>query len=164
MGVRVDKAGTDDEVRGVDHAAGGSLDVAGFDDPSAADGDVAPVRRATGSVHDSSVFDEQIVSHRGTLLFSWSLRARSAQSQASRSGKSRRPSPSYARNLKRRRIEIMAGLLEGKCTLITGAGTGIGRGAALCFARHGAKVAAVDIVPQTGEETVRMIKAEGGDA
>jgi NAD(P)-dependent dehydrogenase (short-subunit alcohol dehydrogenase family) len=58
----------------------------------------------------------------------------------------------------------MAGLLEGKCSLITGAGTGIGRGAALCFARHGAKVAVVDIVPETGEETVAMIKAEGGDA
>ena len=58
----------------------------------------------------------------------------------------------------------MAGLLQGKCTLITGAGTGIGRGAALCFARHGAKVAVADIVEQTGEETVRLIKADGGEA
>ncbi len=58
----------------------------------------------------------------------------------------------------------MAGLLQGKCTLITGAGTGIGRGAALCFARHGAKVAVADIVAETGEETVRLIKAEGGEA
>ena len=58
----------------------------------------------------------------------------------------------------------MAGLLAGKCMLITGAGTGIGRGAALCFARHGARVAVADIVPETGEETVRMIKTDGGDA
>ena len=58
----------------------------------------------------------------------------------------------------------MAELLQGKCTLITGAGTGIGRGAALCFARHGAKVAVADIVAETGEETVRLIKADGGDA
>src|SRR5579885_3324759 len=58
----------------------------------------------------------------------------------------------------------MAGMLEGKCALITGAGTGIGRGAALCFARHGARVAVADIASETGEETVRMIKADGGDA
>jgi NAD(P)-dependent dehydrogenase (short-subunit alcohol dehydrogenase family) len=58
----------------------------------------------------------------------------------------------------------MAGLLEGKCTLITGAGAGIGRGAALRFARHGARVAVVDIAPDLGEETVRLIKAQGGEA
>jgi NAD(P)-dependent dehydrogenase (short-subunit alcohol dehydrogenase family) len=58
----------------------------------------------------------------------------------------------------------MAELLEGKCTLITGAGTGIGRGAALTFARHGAKVAVADIMTETGEETVSMIKAAGGEA
>ena len=58
----------------------------------------------------------------------------------------------------------MARMLEGKCTLITGAGAGIGRGAALTFARHGARVAVVDIAPESGAETVKLIKAEGGDA
>ena len=58
----------------------------------------------------------------------------------------------------------MARMLEGKCTLITGAGAGIGRGAALTFARHGARVAVVDITPESGAETVKLIKAEGGDA
>ena len=58
----------------------------------------------------------------------------------------------------------MAGLLEGKCSPITGAGAGIGRGAALCFARHGAKVAVVDIAADTAEETVRLIKTECGQA
>src|ERR1700733_6662422 len=58
----------------------------------------------------------------------------------------------------------MARMLEGKCTMITGAGAGIGRGAALTFARHGAKVAVVDIAPESAEETVRLIKAEGGEA
>jgi len=58
----------------------------------------------------------------------------------------------------------MARMLEGKCGLITGASTGIGRGAALCFARHGAKVAVVDIAQDAGEETVRLIKADGGEA
>jgi NAD(P)-dependent dehydrogenase (short-subunit alcohol dehydrogenase family) len=58
----------------------------------------------------------------------------------------------------------MAGMLDGKCALITGAGAGIGRGAALTFARHGARVAVADVAPETGEETVRLIKSAGGEA
>jgi NAD(P)-dependent dehydrogenase (short-subunit alcohol dehydrogenase family) len=58
----------------------------------------------------------------------------------------------------------MARVLEGKRALITGAGAGIGRATALCFARHGAKVAVADVAAETGEETVRLIKGEGGEA
>ncbi len=54
--------------------------------------------------------------------------------------------------------------LKGKVSLVTGAGSGIGRQSALAFARAGAKVVASDIVPEGGEETVRMIKDMGGDA
>jgi NAD(P)-dependent dehydrogenase (short-subunit alcohol dehydrogenase family) len=54
--------------------------------------------------------------------------------------------------------------LEGKVALITGAGSGMGRVAALLFAREGAKLAAVDVNEESAAETVRMIKAEGGDA
>ena len=41
--------------------------------------------------------------------------------------------------------------LQGKIALITGAGRGIGRAAALAFAAEGAKVAVAEIVPADGE-------------
>jgi NAD(P)-dependent dehydrogenase (short-subunit alcohol dehydrogenase family) len=58
----------------------------------------------------------------------------------------------------------MAGRVDGKVALVTGAGSGIGRATALTFAREGAKIVVADIVVAGGEETVRMIKAAGGDA
>lgn len=54
--------------------------------------------------------------------------------------------------------------MEGKVALVTGAGSGIGRESALAFARAGAKVVVADIVVEGGEETVRMIASEGGEA
>lgn len=58
----------------------------------------------------------------------------------------------------------MAASFAGKVALVTGAGQNIGRATALKFAAEGAKVAVVDIVPETGDETVRMIQSQGGDA
>ena len=58
----------------------------------------------------------------------------------------------------------MAGLVDGKIALVTGGGSGIGRATALTFAREGAKVVVADVVVDGGEETVRLIKAAGGEA
>ena len=48
--------------------------------------------------------------------------------------------------------------LDNKVALITGGGSGIGRQAAVLFAREGAKVAVVDLDEKGGRETASMIK------
>ncbi len=58
----------------------------------------------------------------------------------------------------------MAGTLEGKVGLVTGAGSGIGRETALAMAREGAKVVVSDVADDSGAETVAMIEAAGGSA
>jgi 3-oxoacyl-[acyl-carrier protein] reductase len=54
--------------------------------------------------------------------------------------------------------------LKDRVALITGAGSGIGRGSAVLFAREGAKVAVVDMNQAGAEETVALIKGQGGSA
>lgn len=58
----------------------------------------------------------------------------------------------------------MAGLLEGKSALVTGAASGIGRAAALAFAREGAWVAAADRNLEAAKGTVAAIEEAGGQA
>ncbi len=50
-----------------------------------------------------------------------------------------------------------------KVVLITGAGVGIGRAAAVRFGKEGAKVAVNSLTPANGMETLRLIKEAGGD-
>jgi NAD(P)-dependent dehydrogenase (short-subunit alcohol dehydrogenase family) len=56
----------------------------------------------------------------------------------------------------------MAGRLDGKVALITGAGVGIGREAALRFTSEGARVVVVDIDGASAKETVARIDGAGG--
>ncbi len=56
------------------------------------------------------------------------------------------------------------GTFTGKVAFVTGAASGIGRAAALAFAREGASVVAADISEPGSQETVRLIEALGGRA
>jgi len=58
----------------------------------------------------------------------------------------------------------MQGMFDGKVALVTGAGSGIGRAAAIAFAREGASVVVADVNPVQARETVQLIKDEGGEA
>jgi NAD(P)-dependent dehydrogenase (short-subunit alcohol dehydrogenase family) len=58
----------------------------------------------------------------------------------------------------------MAGLLDQKTVLVTGGGGGIGRAAALAFAREGARVAVADYAADTAAATVALVNAGGGQA
>ena len=58
----------------------------------------------------------------------------------------------------------MPGQLEGKVSLITGGGSGIGKASALAFSREGSKVVVADVNIASGEETVRIIQDTGGEA
>jgi NAD(P)-dependent dehydrogenase (short-subunit alcohol dehydrogenase family) len=53
--------------------------------------------------------------------------------------------------------------LQGKVAIVTGAASGIGEASAILFAREGAKVVAVDIDKQRGEQTVEKIRSGGGE-
>lgn len=54
--------------------------------------------------------------------------------------------------------------LKDKVAIITGAGSGIGRGIALAFSKEGAKVVIADWSEEGGKETVKQIKKQGGEA
>ena len=58
----------------------------------------------------------------------------------------------------------MAGILEGKVALITGAGSGIGRATAKIFAREGARLVLADVVEDGGKQTLAMVADTGKDA
>jgi NAD(P)-dependent dehydrogenase (short-subunit alcohol dehydrogenase family) len=56
------------------------------------------------------------------------------------------------------------GRLEGKVAIVTGAGSGIGEASALRFAREGARVVVSARRREPGEQVVKAIRDEGGEA
>ncbi len=54
--------------------------------------------------------------------------------------------------------------LKNKVAIITGAGGGQGRAAALLFAREGAKIVASDWKAESGEQTAAQVRDAGGKA
>ena len=58
----------------------------------------------------------------------------------------------------------MAGLIEGKVAVITGAGSGAGLAATLLFVRHGARVVAVDPDSTLVDSSVAIARTQGGSA
>lgn len=56
------------------------------------------------------------------------------------------------------------GILDGKTTVITGSGRGIGKSVAQLFAREGSAVVISDIDAKVAEESAREIEAAGGKA
>jgi NAD(P)-dependent dehydrogenase (short-subunit alcohol dehydrogenase family) len=57
----------------------------------------------------------------------------------------------------------MSGRLAGKICVITGTGGTMGRATALAFAREGAVVVGCDVVVESAEETVEIVRAAGGE-
>lgn len=55
-------------------------------------------------------------------------------------------------------------MYTGKVALVTGAGGGIGRAAALAFAREGVSVVVADVSEKENQETARLIEEKGGRA
>ena len=54
--------------------------------------------------------------------------------------------------------------LKDKVAIVTGGGSGIGRGVSLMFAEEGARVLVADLNEENGRETVDLIEAAGGEA
>jgi NAD(P)-dependent dehydrogenase (short-subunit alcohol dehydrogenase family) len=70
--------------------------------------------------------------------------------------------------LKTKSEQIMAangmGTFAGKVAFVTGGASGIGRAAALAFAREGASVVVADVSEQGNQETLRLVEGLGGRA
>ncbi len=58
----------------------------------------------------------------------------------------------------------MTSRFTGKCVLVTGAGSGIGRATALAFAEEGARLILTDVDESGGQATTRAARKLGAEA
>lgn len=59
---------------------------------------------------------------------------------------------------------FMSKTMQDKVGIVTAAGSGIGRASAIAFAQAGAKVVVSDVSEEAGNDTVKLIRDNGGDA
>jgi len=72
-------------------------------------------------------------------------------------------SKSGFRNRRPREKGVPMGSFSGKVALVTGAARGLGRVTAQAFAEEGARVVVTDIDEPGGQETLRLVRAVGGE-
>ena len=110
---------------------------------------------------DGKVVDWMETGQRRTVRQAAVSSAFACGARIARSSRTSRERPPSARD-KEEEMATEDGRFAGKVAFVTGAANGIGRAAALAFAREGASVVVADVAEQGNRETARMIEEVGG--